>query len=90
MYPLTSVKTLNSLGDLLADCCLLFEERALLFWFFSMTLLGCVPVESPAETGSNVKSAVESRTKWERLKRKLDLLKRGIMLSAFSSYLGIA
>lgn len=43
------------------------EWRALLFWFFGMTLLGCVPVESLAETGSNVKSAVESRAKWERL-----------------------
>lgn len=39
-----------------------------------MTLLGCVPVENLAETGSNVKSAVESRTEEESLKRKLDVL----------------
>lgn len=40
-----------------------------------MTLLGCVPVENLAETGSNVKSAVESRTEKESLKRRLDVLK---------------
>lgn len=38
-----------------------------------MTLLGCVPVERLQETGSNVKSAVESRTERENLKRKLDV-----------------
>lgn len=31
-----------------------------------MTLLGCVPVEILAETGSNVKSAVESGTEQEK------------------------
>lgn len=41
-----------------------------------MTLLGCVPVENLAETGSNVKSAVESRTEQESLKRRLDVLKK--------------
>lgn len=52
------------------------EWRALLFWFCCMTLLGCVPVENLAETGSNVKSAVESRTEQESLKRRLDVLKK--------------
>lgn len=41
-----------------------------------MTLLGCVPEENLAETGSNVKSAVESRTEQENLKRRLDVLKK--------------
>lgn len=57
--------------------------RALLFWFCCMTLLGCVPVENLAETGSNVKSAVESRTEQESLKRRLDVLKKkkGMMVT---------
>lgn len=39
-----------------------------------MTLLGCVPEEILAETGSNVKSAVESGTEQESLKKRLDVL----------------
>lgn len=37
-----------------------------------MTLLGWVPEENLAESGSNVKSAAESRTERENLKRALD------------------
>lgn len=55
-----------------------------------MTLLGCVPVENLAETGSNVKSAVESRTEQERLKKRLDVLKKkGMMVTAYSCHLMI-
>lgn len=42
------------------------ECWALLFWFCCMTLLGWVPEENLAESGSNVKSAAESRTEWEK------------------------
>lgn len=46
---------------------------ALLFWFCCMTLLGWVPEENLAESGSNVKSAAESRTEQQNLKRVLDV-----------------
>lgn len=55
-----------------------------------MTLLGCVPVENHAETGSNVKSAVESRTEKESLKRRLDVIKKGMMVTEMSSHLMIS
>lgn len=42
------------------------ECWGLLFWFCCMTLLGWVPEENLAESGSNVKSAAESRTEWEK------------------------
>lgn len=38
-----------------------------------MTLLGWVPEENLVESGSNVKSAAESRTEQENLKRVLDV-----------------
>lgn len=56
-----------------------------------MTLLGCVPEEILAETGSNVKSAVESGTEQESLKKRLDVLgKKGALVTAFSSHLTMA
>lgn len=53
-----------------------------------MTLLGCVPEEILAETGSNVKSAVESGTEQESLKKRLDVLgkKRCIGNGIFFSF----
>lgn len=55
----------------------LLRSWVLLFWFCCMTLLGCVPEENLAESGSNVKSAAESRTEQQNLKRALDVLLYG-------------
>lgn len=54
-----------------------------------MTLLGCVPVENLAETGSNVKLAAESRTEQEHLKLRFDVLKQGMIATKFSPHLMI-
>lgn len=59
------------------------ERRALLFWFFSMTLLGWVPVESLAETGSNVKLAGESRKREKAGKKGLMFWKEVLQYQPF-------